>query len=208
MRTRAVKVGGWHDDPYRSSLGLLPSGPDPVGEWFVHHQPPGPDIVQRLANCKAAREKCGEAVRTSARAGHGVTRMASFTLDERLENDSIAMASLGLCQVRLMNDARWPWIILVPQRDGMSELHDLSPLDQTMLTFELGMAGKALKDATGCLKLNIGALGNHVRQLHMHVIARNEGDEAWPGPVWGVGTRTPYGKEDARSLIASILAKL
>ena len=138
----------------------------------------------------------------------GETRMEAFTLDKRLEEDSIPMATLGLCRVRLINDRRWPWIVLVPQRAGVSELHELSPLDQTMLTFELGLAGKALKEATGCLKLNIGALGNQVRQLHVHLVARDEGDPGWPGPVWGHGKREPYGEGAARDLVSAILARL
>jgi diadenosine tetraphosphate (Ap4A) HIT family hydrolase len=134
--------------------------------------------------------------------------MSDWTLDERLAGDSEFMTSLGLCQLRLMNDRRWPWLILVPQRVGVAEIHELTPLDQTMLTFELSMAAKALQDATGCAKLNVGALGNKVRQLHLHIVARNEGDAAWPGPVWGHGTAEPYEKSGARDLTSAILEKL
>lgn len=134
--------------------------------------------------------------------------MASFELDPRLEKDSRLMVVVGLCQLRLMRDARWPWLLLVPQRGGMSEVFDLSPLDQTMLTFELGLVGRALKQATGCTKINVGALGNQVRQLHVHVIARFEGDTAWPGPIWGVGRGEAYAKADEKALIASVLNAL
>lgn len=134
--------------------------------------------------------------------------MERFKLDPRLEKDSRPMIVIGLCQLRLMNDSRWPWLLLVPQRPGVSEVFELTPLDQTMLTFEIGLVGKALKQASGCTKINVGALGNQVRQLHVHVIARSEGDPAWPGPVWGVGSSTPYAKPDEDALIAAVLNAL
>ncbi|GGA59455.1 histidine triad (HIT) protein [Nitratireductor aestuarii] len=105
------------------------------------------------------------------------------------------MANLGLCQLRLRDDSRWPWLILVPQRPEIEEPHDLTPLDQAMLSFETNLVSKALKDLTGCTKINVAAIGNIVRQLHVHVIARNEGDANWPGPVWGYGERLPYHKD-------------
>jgi diadenosine tetraphosphate (Ap4A) HIT family hydrolase len=131
-----------------------------------------------------------------------------WTLDHTLEADSRLIVSLGLCQLRLMDDRRFPWLLLIPQRPGMTEMHDLTPLDQTMLTFEMGMAGKALKAASACEKINIAALGNKVRQLHVHVVARSAGDAAWPGPVWGCGSPEPYGDDRRRSLISSILSHL
>jgi len=134
--------------------------------------------------------------------------MERFELDPRLERDSRLVTIIGLCQLRLMRDRRWPWLLLVPQRPGMSEIFDLTPLDQTMLTFETGMVGAALKKATGCTKINIGALGNQVRQLHVHVIARFESDPAWPGPVWGVGRSEPYMEEEENALIAALLDAL
>lgn len=130
--------------------------------------------------------------------------MKKFELDKRLDADTFFVTALGLSEVRLMNDARWPWLILVPRRPGLSEIHDMTPLDQTMLAFEAGLAAKALKTATGCLKINTGALGNVVRQLHLHVVARNEGDAGWPGPVWGHGTRIAYDEAEARRLIAAV----
>ncbi|MGE0501225.1 MAG: HIT domain-containing protein [Rhizobiaceae bacterium] len=129
-----------------------------------------------------------------------------FELDPRLAADSEPMLLLGLCELRIMNDRRWPWLVLVPRRPGVSEIHDLTPLDQAMLSFETNMAAAALKSATACLKINTGALGNVVRQLHVHVVARNEGDPAWPGPVWGHGAREPYRAEDLHKLVADISA--
>ena len=134
--------------------------------------------------------------------------MEQFELDKRLNADTFFVAKLGLCELRLMNDRRWPWLILVPRRLDLTEIHDMTPLDQTMLTFETGIVAQALKTVTACHKINTGALGNIVRQLHLHVIARSEGDAGWPGPVWGFGTRETYDEKDAHRLIADILAAL
>jgi diadenosine tetraphosphate (Ap4A) HIT family hydrolase len=125
--------------------------------------------------------------------------LTDFALDPRLENDSISIMTTGLCDLRLSRDARWPWLILVPRRTGITEIFELTPLDQVLLTFEIELVAGALKKATGATKINVGALGNIVRQLHVHVIARFEGDAGWPGPVWGFGSAEPYedGKRDA-----------
>ncbi len=90
----------------------------------------------------------------------------------------------------------------------MAEVHDLTPLDQAMLTFETNLVAQGLKEATGCLKINSGALGNEVRQLHVHVVARDEGDPGWPGPVWGHGVREPYRRSDLNSFAAKVRASL
>jgi diadenosine tetraphosphate (Ap4A) HIT family hydrolase len=127
-----------------------------------------------------------------------------FELDARLEADSEPLMWLGLCELRVMDDCRWPWLILVPQRPGAVEIHELTPLDQAMLTFEANMVAQALKTATGCTKINSGALGNIVRQLHVHIIARFEGDPGWPGPVWGHGLREPYKRTDLHGFCEKI----
>jgi diadenosine tetraphosphate (Ap4A) HIT family hydrolase len=132
----------------------------------------------------------------------------AFKLDERLGNDSAMITTIGLCQLRLMNDSRWPWLILVPQRPGISELFDLTPLDQAVLTFETNLVAEALKKATRSVKINVAAIGNIVRQLHVHVIARYEGDANWPGPVWGFGERQPYREPDRTVLVKTILDAL
>ena len=129
---------------------------------------------------------------------------AGFELDARLAGDSVPLMWLGLCELRLMNDQRWPWLLLIPQRPGIAELHDLTPLDQAMLTFETNMVAQGLKSATGCTKINSGALGNIVRQLHVHIVARSEGDPGWPGPVWGFGPREPYKAHAMHALIDKI----
>ena len=130
--------------------------------------------------------------------------MKDFALDERLANDSVSVVMTGLCDVRLMKDRRWPWLLLVPRRPGISEIFELTPLDQVLLTFETNKVGAALKTVTGATKINIGALGNIVRQLHVHVIARFEGDTNWPGPIWGHGKAEPYSDEDMNSFIAKL----
>ena len=111
-----------------------------------------------------------------------------FQLDQRLAGDTVWIADWELCGVHLMNDRRYPWVVLVPRRAGLVEPFDLAAAEQTLLWREVGHAGALLKRMTGCRKVNIGALGNIVSQLHVHVVARNEADAAWPGPVWGKGT--------------------
>ena len=135
-------------------------------------------------------------------------REAEFELDARLVADSEQVMWLGLCELRLMNDRRWPWLLLIPHRAGVEEIHDLTPLDQAMLTFETNMVAQGLKNVTACTKINSGALGNIVRQLHVHIVARSEGDAGWPGPVWGYGTREPYRREDLHRFAEQIRAAL
>ncbi len=134
--------------------------------------------------------------------------MAEFLLDPTLKADTFNLGDIGLCQLLLMNDSRFAWLILVPRRAQKSELHDLTPLDQTLLTFEVAQCSQILKDLTACTKINVGALGNIVRQLHIHVIARNEGDAAWPGPAWGAGQRVPYTETEAQKFIERFTALL
>ena len=113
---------------------------------------------------------------------------SAFALDPRLAADSQLLAQGPLSQLRLMQDLRFPWLLLVPRVAGASEWLDLDLPQQRLLLDELNAAAGALRAWRACDKLNIGALGNIVRQLHVHLVARSEGDAAWPGPVWGVGT--------------------
>jgi diadenosine tetraphosphate (Ap4A) HIT family hydrolase len=121
--------------------------------------------------------------------------MTPFRLDERLKNDSLEIGALDLCQLRLMNDCRWSWLVLAPMRAGAVEIHGLAGGDQITLAQETALAASILKQLTGCEKINSAALGNIVRQLHVHVVARSAGDPNWPGPVWGFGQRVPYSPE-------------
>jgi diadenosine tetraphosphate (Ap4A) HIT family hydrolase len=134
--------------------------------------------------------------------------MHAFVLDGRLAADSMELGRLAACEVRLMDDARWAWLVLVPMRPGLSEFHDLPKEDLPVVAADLALASARLKAMTGALKINTGALGNIVRQLHIHVIARNEGDPAWPGPVWGFGTRQPYPDEHKAELAETYRAAI
>jgi diadenosine tetraphosphate (Ap4A) HIT family hydrolase len=115
-----------------------------------------------------------------------------FALDARLAADTHHVADLALSRLLLMDDARYGWLILVPRRPGLRELTDLPRADQHRLLDEIETARGALATLGAYDKLNIGALGNIVEQLHVHVIARRRNDAAWPGPVWGHGTRIAY----------------
>ncbi|MFC5740919.1 HIT domain-containing protein [Dyella tabacisoli] len=119
-------------------------------------------------------------------------KRADFILDPRLQADTRLITSLALCDILLMNDTRFPWLILVPRRGGLVEVDDLGTDGQALLWHEVHRAAAALRNIAPCDKLNIGALGNIVRQLHVHVVARRDGDAAWPAPVWGSGAATPY----------------
>ena len=115
-----------------------------------------------------------------------------FDLDPRLEAVTFGVGETRLSKVLLMNDARFPWLILVPRRRDVTELFELSEADQAQLWQESMRLGKAMKTHFAADKLNIAALGNQVAQLHVHHIARFPADDAWPGPVWGVASAVPY----------------
>lgn len=108
-----------------------------------------------------------------------------FTLDSRLQQDSLLLGELPLCSLLLSKDANYPWFILVPRRADVSELFDLDEADQRQLWEESTALAEALKDAFAADKMNVATLGNVVSQLHMHVIVRRRDDAAWPAPVWG-----------------------
>ncbi len=116
----------------------------------------------------------------------------AFSLDPRLAADTIPVGDLALCSVLLMDDARFPWLILVPRRAGASEITDLSPEEAHALMDEARIATSVMLGFAKPDKVNVAALGNVVPQLHVHVIGRFLSDPAWPAPVWGVGTRQPY----------------
>ncbi|MBB3773118.1 diadenosine tetraphosphate (Ap4A) HIT family hydrolase [Angulomicrobium tetraedrale] len=132
----------------------------------------------------------------------------TFQLDPRIEADTFPVADLALSTLRLMNDARFPWVILVPRRPGLAELIDLEGEARAALTGEIDTVSRALRELTQCDKLNVGALGNQVRQLHVHVIARFATDAAWPRPVWGVGERRTYAAPQAMLLVSRLRAAL
>jgi diadenosine tetraphosphate (Ap4A) HIT family hydrolase len=115
-----------------------------------------------------------------------------FSLHPQLALDTTPVGDLTLARVLLMNDANYPWLILVPRRAGMMEIVDLADDDQLALTREIAMASRALKTGTACDKLNVAAIGNVVPQLHVHVVGRSRDDAAWPRPVWGAVPARPY----------------
>jgi diadenosine tetraphosphate (Ap4A) HIT family hydrolase len=129
-----------------------------------------------------------------------------FELDPRLAGDTLAIGDLPLCRVLLMRDSRFAWLVLVPRQAGLVEVADLAEADRVALWREVDLAGAALRAVAPCDKLNIGALGNIVRQLHVHVVARVEGDAAWPGPVWGSGKAVAYA--DIEDIAARLKATL
>lgn len=115
-----------------------------------------------------------------------------FALHPTLARDTVEVIRLPLSRVLLMNDRRFPWLILVPERDSVREIHELPTADRTELIEEIARASEVLKRLFQPDKLNVGALGNIVPQLHVHVVARTAADSAWPGPVWGSGAAVPY----------------
>lgn len=134
--------------------------------------------------------------------------MSGFKLDERLGADSVFVGSLALCDVRLMNDSRYRWLLLVPRRANISEWHELSREDAVVLSHEIHSASAVLKRLAGADKVNVAAIGNMVRQMHVHVVARHEGDGVWPGIVWNTGKAVPYDDETLRSVCGEISREL
>jgi diadenosine tetraphosphate (Ap4A) HIT family hydrolase len=117
-------------------------------------------------------------------------------LHPTLARDTVEVARLPLCRVLLMKDRRFPWLILVPERESAREIHELPAADRAELIEEIARAGEVLERLFRPDKLNVGALGNVVPQLHVHVVARFAADPAWPGPVWGSGAAVPYADDE------------
>jgi len=130
--------------------------------------------------------------------------MSSFNLDSRLQADTIKVAESPLCLLLLMNDSRYPWLILVPKQTNMREIYQLSDNDQITLQKESSLVAKTLMNSWPLDKINIGALGNIVSQLHIHHVGRRQDDPAWPGPVWGHSAAIPYGTEKQQNIIATL----
>ena len=133
--------------------------------------------------------------------------MTTFVLDPKLEKDTIEITALPLCQARLMNDRRFPWVVLVPAKPGLSEIIDLDAADRARLIEEVALVSTVMRDVFHPTKLNVGALGNVVAQLHLHVIARYQSDDARPGPVWGT-TPERYRLEEVERKLAPLRFRL
>jgi diadenosine tetraphosphate (Ap4A) HIT family hydrolase len=132
--------------------------------------------------------------------------MHDFALHPRLAADTAFVANWALSRVQLMNDSRYPWLVLVPRRPNLLEFFDLSRADRELLIEELARAAKCLKEVSGAAKINVGALGNQVAQLHVHIVARHPGDPAWPGPVWGHSAPVTYDAAARDMFIAQFLS--
>ena len=131
-----------------------------------------------------------------------------FVLHPRLMADSAVIVDWSLSRVLLMNDKRFPWIVLVPRRPNAIELFDLDQSSRTLLTNEISRAAERLKGWAGTHggadKINIGIIGNLVPQLHVHVVARKKGDAVWPGTVWGAGQAEHYGAAELMRVVGEI----
>ncbi|AKE52923.1 HIT domain-containing protein [Kangiella geojedonensis] len=128
----------------------------------------------------------------------------AFKLHPVLAADCIQLGQFELCRVLLMNDANYPWLILVPQVDGVREVFELSDSQQLQLMDESHYVLKALNDTFKADKMNQAALGNMVPQLHIHHVVRYKNDAAWPAPVWGKVASVAYGKEDLEEMVAKV----
>lgn len=131
-----------------------------------------------------------------------------FTLDPTLSADTTEIRRLGLCRALLMNDATYPWLILVPEREGLRDLHDLDMADHATLMAEITRASNALQTLFNPDKINVAALGNVVEQLHVHIIARLKNDRAWPAPVWGAVPPVPYAPDTLEERVSRLRSEL
>lgn len=124
-----------------------------------------------------------------------------FVLHPRLAADCIGLGRFPLCRVLLMNERRYPWLILVPERPGICEIHDMTDDDQVQLIRESSLVSRRLQQGFAADKLNVAAIGNRVPQLHVHHVARFRDDAAWPHPVWGRFTPAPYPADELDRVI-------
>ena len=131
-----------------------------------------------------------------------------FKLNERLAGDTVLVRPLTLCQVLCMNNRVWPWLILVPARPDVTELHHLSAPDRALLIEEVAQVSAAVETLFRPDKLNVAAIGNVVPQLHVHIIARRKTDAAWPRPIWGVMPPLAHDAEEVQRFISELRRKI
>jgi diadenosine tetraphosphate (Ap4A) HIT family hydrolase len=131
---------------------------------------------------------------------------ALFRLDPRLAADTAVVTDWPLCRVLVMNDSRYPWLILVPRRANMIEIFDLEQGDRAELIDEIAKASARLKTWAHADKINVGALGNVVPQLHIHIVARKRDDPAGAAPIWGVGDPIKYADQDLTRVVSELTA--
>ena len=127
-----------------------------------------------------------------------------FDIHPQLAADCAPVGDLALCRLLLMDDASFPWCILVPRRAGVREIHELEGPDRAALLDEVVQVSAAMQRLFSADKMNVAALGNVVPQLHVHVIARRLGDAAWPRPVWGALPREPYAAAERGETVARL----
>lgn len=132
----------------------------------------------------------------------------AWALHPQLAEDTVNIGDLPLSRVLMINDANYPWLLLVPRRVGVGEILDLDEVEQAQLMTEIARVGRGLKAVTDCDKLNIAALGNVVPQLHVHVIARRRGDAAWPRPVWGAAPPLAHDRAELERFISALRRKV
>jgi diadenosine tetraphosphate (Ap4A) HIT family hydrolase len=135
--------------------------------------------------------------------------MSVYRVDPAFEAGSVGAFDWSLCHVRLQDDARFPWLILIPRRVGLSEIEDLSAAERALLIEEVVRAGDLVRELARAAdrpveKLNVAALGNVTAQLHVHVVGRRRDDGLWPDPVWGRGEASPYGPSVLQSLLSRL----
>jgi diadenosine tetraphosphate (Ap4A) HIT family hydrolase len=135
-------------------------------------------------------------------------RPEPWSLHPQLARDTIAIGDLALSRVLVVNDANWPWLLLVPRRPDASEIIDLDEVERAQLMTEIARVARALKEVTACEKLNVAALGNVVPQLHVHVIARRSGDAGWPKPIWGVAPPLAHDARELERFVSAIKRKV
>lgn len=147
-----------------------------------------------------------------SRGGLQITQLAGehsvFVLDSRLQQDTWLIGEFPLCSLLLSNDSNYPWFILVPRREGISELFQLDELEQQQIWRETTALAQTLKEVFKADKMNVATLGNVVSQLHMHVIVRYQADAAWPGPVWGKHPAKPYTQDEVNIVRGKLKAVL
>jgi diadenosine tetraphosphate (Ap4A) HIT family hydrolase len=134
--------------------------------------------------------------------------LPDFAIDPQIAADSMPVTELELSHVRLMRDANYPWLLLLPRRAGIFELVDLDSADRIQLMDEIALASTVLRETVPCDKLNVAAFGNAVRQMHIHVIARTFNDAGWPKPVWGAASKGDYEPGAAEALAAKFASRL
>jgi diadenosine tetraphosphate (Ap4A) HIT family hydrolase len=130
-----------------------------------------------------------------------------WSLHPQLAADTVAVCDLALSRLLAMNDANFPWLVVVPRRVGVSEIIDLGD-EQAVLMNEISLVSRALKHETRCDKLNVAAIGNVVAQLHIHIVARRKDDAAWPKPVWGAVPRRDYEADAMERFVAAIRGRV